>query len=158
MAACSQLIKREGQNTMNKKTVVNKTVEHKTEQQWKAQLTDEEYHVCREKGTERPFSGELLNNKQQGIYRCKCCDSELFTSDSKFNSGCGWPSFDKEIKPGAVIYTPDNSLAMQRIEITCSQCDAHLGHIFPDGPTDTGQRFCVNSISMDFKPEPKPQE
>lgn len=138
---------------VNKETAVNK----KTDQQWKALLTDEEYHVCREKGTEHPFTGELLNNKQQGIYRCKCCGSELFTSDSKFNSGCGWPSFDKEIKPGAVIYTPDNSLAMQRIEITCSQCDAHLGHVFPDGPTETGQRFCVNSISMNFKSQEEPK-
>lgn len=122
----------------------------KTDQEWQQQLSPEEYHVCREKGTERPFTGTLLNNKQTGIYTCKCCGSELFRSNSKFDSGCGWPSFDKEIKEGAVVYTPDNSHGMQRIEITCSRCDAHLGHVFPDGPTETGQRFCINSIAMNF--------
>jgi len=122
----------------------------KTDAQWQAELTDEEFYVCRKKGTEHPYTGKLLNNNAVGIYHCKCCGSELFSSDSKFNSGCGWPSFDKEIKAGAVVYTEDNSLAMQRIEVTCSNCDAHLGHVFPDGPTETGQRFCINSISMGF--------
>lgn len=122
----------------------------KTDQEWQQQLSPEEYHVCREKGTERPYTGALLNNKQIGSYTCKCCGSELFRSRDKFDSGCGWPSFDKAIKEGAVVYTPDNSLGMQRIEITCSICDAHLGHVFPDGPTDTGQRFCINSIAMNF--------
>lgn len=122
----------------------------KTDAQWQQQLTPDEFHVCREKGTEHPFSGDLLTNNEVGIYVCKCCDSELFTSDRKFDAHCGWPSFDKEIKEGAIIYSEDNTLGMRRVEITCSHCDAHLGHVFPDGPTETGQRFCVNSISMQF--------
>lgn len=122
----------------------------KTDAEWQAQLTDEEFQVCRKKATEHPYTGTLLNHNAVGVYVCKCCGSELFTSDSKFNSGCGWPSFDKEIKDGAVVYTEDNSLAMQRIEVTCRHCDSHLGHVFPDGPTETGQRFCINSIAMAF--------
>lgn len=122
----------------------------KTAEQWRQELTEDEYYVCREKGTEHPFSGDLLTNTDVGVYLCKCCGSELFTSESKFDSHCGWPSFDKEIKEGAVVYSEDNTLSMQRIEITCKRCDAHLGHVFPDGPTDTGQRFCINSIAMRF--------
>jgi len=132
----------------------NKPVEQKIEKspdEWRALLSEDEYYVCREKGTERPFTGELLNNNDQGVYSCRCCGSELFTSESKFDSHCGWPSFDKEIKQGAIVYSEDNTMGMQRVEITCAKCDAHLGHVFPDGPTDTGQRFCVNSLSMSFK-------
>lgn len=127
----------------------------KNDAQWQQQLSADEFHVCREKGTERPFSGDLLTNTESGIYVCKCCDSELFTSEHKFDGHCGWPSFDKEIKEGAIIYTEDNTLGMRRVEITCSHCDAHLGHVFPDGPTETGQRFCVNSISMQFLADDK---
>ena len=141
---------KEIKNTDMKNTGKSTITVTKTDAEWQAELTDEEFHVCRKKGTEHAYTGTLLNNETVGVYHCKCCGHELFTSDSKFNSGCGWPSFDKEIKSGAVVYTEDNSLAMQRIEVTCSNCDSHLGHVFPDGPTATGQRFCINSISMGF--------
>ena len=122
-------------------------------EQWRRQLSAEQYHVCWEKGTERPYSGALLHNRKSGDYLCVCCKSVLFHSDAKFDSGCGWPSFDRAIE-GTVTYTEDNSHGMKRVEITCSQCGSHLGHVFPDGPTETGQRYCVNSLSLDFDPEP----
>ena len=154
MGACNPQVKCQDDDHMNKSNTNAANDAQlkvtKTAAQWQQQLSSDEYHVCRDKGTEAPFSGSLLNNTAVGVYRCKCCGNQLFTSASKFNSGCGWPSFDKEIMTGAVNYSQDNSHGMQRIEVTCSHCDAHLGHIFPDGPTDTGQRFCINSIAMDF--------
>ncbi len=120
---------------------------------WRAQLTDEQYRVCRLKETERPFSGALLHNRQTGEYHCVCCGSLLFHSDSKFDAGCGWPSFDRAV-PGAVRYEADRSHGMVRTEILCAACDAHLGHVFDDGPTETGQRYCVNSVAMQFTPQP----
>lgn len=118
---------------------------------WRDKLTEEQFRICWEKGTEAPFSGALLHNRRTGEYHCICCDRRLFTSDTKFDSGCGWPSFDEAI-PGAVRYEDDHSHGMQRTEILCAGCGAHLGHVFADGPTDTGLRFCVNSASLSFSP------
>lgn len=124
-----------------------------TEQQWRDKLTAEEFRVCREKGTERPFTGELLNVTEAGHFTCKCCGEVLFQSEHKFDAGCGWPSFYEEAIKGNIDYIEDNSLGMQRIEIVCSHCDAHLGHVFPDGPKPTGKRYCVNSVSIAFEPK-----
>jgi methionine-R-sulfoxide reductase len=123
----------------------------KTEAEWKAILSPEQYYVIREKGTERPFTGKLLENKEKGVYNCAACGNELFTSDMKFDSHCGWPSFDKEIAGGKIKTHTDTSLGMVRTEIMCAHCGAHLGHLFDDGPTPTGMRYCVNSLSIDFK-------
>jgi peptide-methionine (R)-S-oxide reductase len=122
----------------------------KTEEEWKKELTPDEYRILREKGTEIPFSGEYDNFFQDGMYKCAGCGTELFDSKHKYNSGCGWPAFDESI-PGAVTYTEDNAHGMRRVEITCSKCGGHLGHVFPDGPKNTtGKRFCVNSKSLKF--------
>lgn len=122
--------------------------------QWRERLTPEQFHVCWEKGTERPYTGALLHNRKQGQYLCVCCKSVLFDASAKFDSGCGWPSFDQAIT-GTVDYTRDTSHGMERVEITCHTCGSHLGHVFPDGPTETGQRYCVNSLSLDFASEPE---
>ena len=119
---------------------------------WKAKLSPEQYYILREKGTERAFTGALLMNKQKGIYKCAGCGNELFTDEMKFDSHCGWPSFDKEIEGGKIKKIKDKSLGMIRTEIVCANCDGHLGHIFDDGPTATGERYCVNSISLEFVP------
>lgn len=123
----------------------------KTEAEWKERLTPEQYGVLREKGTERPGTGALLYNTEKGIYTCAGCGTELFTSDMKFDSHCGWPSFDREIEGGKIKKVKDFSHGMVRTEIVCAKCGGHLGHIFDDGPTETGQRYCVNSLSLDFK-------
>ncbi|WP_035480435.1 peptide-methionine (R)-S-oxide reductase MsrB [Aliagarivorans marinus] len=117
---------------------------------WREVLDEESYRVCREGGTERPFTGALLHNKAEGEYRCRCCAAPLFNSEAKFDSGCGWPSFDQALK-GSIRYLEDMSHGMHRIEVRCASCDAHLGHVFPDGPTETGQRYCINSVSMQFE-------
>jgi peptide-methionine (R)-S-oxide reductase len=124
-----------------------------TEQQWRERLTSEQFRVTREKGTERPFSGTLLHNEATGFYHCVCCDAPLFESAAKFDSGCGWPSFSRSIK-GQVKYQPDNSHGMRRTEIVCAHCDSHLGHVFDDGPMPEGQRYCVNSVSLQFTQAP----
>ena len=121
------------------------------EEELKAKLTPEEYAVLREKGTEAPFSGKLLHDDRSGMYTCKVCGQELFASDAKFDSGTGWPSFD-QVLPGSVIETEDTSYGMSRTEITCSRCGSHLGHVFNDGPTITGKRYCLNSVCLDLKP------
>lgn len=121
-----------------------------TEEEWKKKLTPEQYRILRQKGTEMAFSGLYTEFDQQGIYHCAACGNPIFDSSHKFDSGCGWPSFDEAI-PGHVKFVPDNSHGMQRIEVVCAVCGSHLGHVFPDGPTPTGERFCINSAAMEFK-------
>lgn len=124
---------------------------NKTKEEWKSKLTDFEFEVLRNKGTERPFSGEFNDHDAEGTYTCKGCDLELFTNDMKFNSHCGWPSFDQEIKTAKIDKIVDKTHGMIRTEILCGNCGSHLGHLFNDGPTETGERYCVNSISLNFK-------
>lgn len=120
------------------------------EEGWKERLTPEEYAVLRERGTEAPFTGEYVHEKADGTYACKACGNPLFTSDAKFDSGTGWPSFDTAI-PGAIEQHADTSHGMQRTEITCARCGSHLGHVFDDGPTETGKRYCINSVCLDLE-------
>ncbi|WP_323843846.1 peptide-methionine (R)-S-oxide reductase MsrB [Microbulbifer magnicolonia] len=127
----------------------------KDDNYWRDKLTPEEFHVCREAGTERPFTGEYWNTFEDGVYRCRCCGEALFHSDAKFEAHCGWPSFDAEASAGVVEERVDNSLGMQRTEIVCAKCNSHLGHVFPDGPTETGLRYCVNSLSVKHDPAKK---
>jgi peptide-methionine (R)-S-oxide reductase len=122
----------------------------KPENEWQKQLGPEEYRVLRKKGTEHAFSGKYNLHFEEGLYKCRACGNELFTSDSKFESGCGWPSFDRQVSPEAVVKTRDISHGMVRVEILCGRCGSHLGHVFDDGPTETGLRYCVNSVSIDF--------
>jgi peptide-methionine (R)-S-oxide reductase len=124
----------------------------KSEAEWRAQLTPEQYHVLREKGTERPFTGALVNNHADGMYHCAACNAPLFQSNTKFESGSGWPSFFDPIHKDAVQLHEDNTYGMRRVEATCATCGGHLGHVFPDGPRDkTGQRYCINSASLNFE-------
>jgi peptide-methionine (R)-S-oxide reductase len=118
-------------------------------------LTPEQYHVLREKGTERPFTGEYEFTTAPGMYKCAACGQELFTSEAKFDSGCGWPSFYEPQEGGKVDEHEDNSFGMRRVEVTCSRCGSHLGHVFPDGPRPTGMRYCINSLSLKLDPKEK---
>lgn len=125
----------------------------KTDEQWREQLSAEQYRVTRQAGTERPFSGELYYRNEDGDYHCVCCGTLLFHSGTKFDAHCGWPSFWEEAVPGAIKRIDDYTHGMVRTEVRCARCDAHLGHVFPDGPEPTGERYCINSVSMTFKPE-----
>jgi len=122
----------------------------KTDADWKRELTPEQYRVLREAGTEAPFSGKLLHNEEAGIYQCAACRAPLFKSETKFDSGCGWPSFYEPLTPDAVELLPDDSLGRLRTEVRCNSCGSHLGHVFDDGPRPTGQRYCMNSVSLGF--------
>jgi peptide-methionine (R)-S-oxide reductase len=127
----------------------------KTDAEWRAQLTPEQYHILREKGTERPFTGALEFNHETGSYQCAGCGALLFNSDAKFDSGCGWPSFTIPAGSTAVAEHEDRTFGMRRVEVTCARCGGHLGHVFPDGPGPTGLRYCINSASLTFEHEKK---
>jgi peptide-methionine (R)-S-oxide reductase len=127
------------------------TTPPKTDADWKRELTPEQYRILREAGTEPPFSGKLLHNKEAGTYSCAACGSPLFKSETKFDSGCGWPSFYEPLTPDSVDLLVDDSLGMTRTEVRCKSCGSHLGHVFDDGPQPTGQRYCMNSVSLGFE-------
>jgi len=126
---------------------------NKSDEQWSEELSPEQYHICREKGTEPPFTGKYLSNKEPGIYTCACCGAELFDATTKFDSGTGWPSFWDVLEQAKVKLIEDHTHGMTRVEVTCANCGAHLGHVFPDGPQPTGQRYCINSAALGFLKE-----
>ncbi len=142
---------------MSEQTPSIQTID-KTESQWRAELTPEQYRVCREKGTEPAFAGRYYATKDDGIYRCSCCGAELFDAAQKYDSGSGWPSFWQPASPNAVGAEEDGSYGMHRTEVHCNRCGAHLGHVFPDGPRPTGLRYCINSVSLALEPRGQGQD
>jgi len=148
--ACNGNSQNPSASTQKPKSTMSDKVE-KTEEEWKKVLSPEQYEVLREKGTERPFSGKYYLHTGKGVYVCAACGAELFRSDTKFDAGCGWPSFSDVVDSTRVVYTKDMSHGMIRTEITCARCGGHLGHVFDDGPAPTGLRYCINSVSIDFK-------
>ena len=156
LAACAQEKKTADTKPVAEITTGKVTAQNaKTDADWEKVLTAEQYAVLREKGTERPFTGEYYKHFEKGVYACAACGNPLFTSDAKFDSECGWPSFDQAIDK-SVVYKEDNSYGMQRVEVMCSNCGGHLGHVFDDGPKETtGNRFCTNSVSIKFIPAAK---
>ena len=145
MVSGDSLVKGNKGNGMKEKIV-------KSEAEWKKLLTDEQFYIMRQKGTERPYTGEYWDLKEDGVYKCAACGEVLFVSDTKFDSHCGWPSFYEPIHSDAVEYVEDRSHGMVRTEVRCRACGGHLGHVFPDGPQPTGERFCINSLSIDLRP------
>jgi len=125
----------------------------RTDREWRESLTPEQYRILRQKGTEAPFTGHYYRHKEEGTYLCAACGQELFNSATKYESGCGWPSFWQELDKSKITTEEDSSFGMRRIEVMCSRCGGHLGHVFPDGPPPTGIRFCINSASLDFRPK-----
>jgi peptide-methionine (R)-S-oxide reductase len=148
-SACSQQLDKP--DNKKSKTMADIFEVKKTEEEWRATLSADQFYILRQKGTERPFTGKWLNHSDSGTYTCAGCGYELFTSDMKFDSHCGWPSFDKEIAGNRIVKKIDRSHGMIRTEIVCARCGGHLGHLFDDGPTESGMRYCVNSLSIDFK-------
>lgn len=156
LQSCQAQSEEENKNEMKKENPEFSVV--KTDEQWKQDLTPQQYYILREAGTERPFTGEYNLHFEDGVYRCAACDAALFKSDSKFESHCGWPSFDRAIGDSTVIERLDKSHGMVRTEILCANCGSHLGHVFNDGPTETGMRYCINSVSLDFEKEKEKEE
>ena len=146
-------IKKDSMETKDKNPVYSNSDTSKvnlTEAEWKKALPEDVYHIAREKGTERAFTGKFWEHKEVGTYNCAACGNPLFTSDGKFESSCGWPSFFEPITKGSIIYAPDNTYGMSRTEVMCGRCKGHLGHVFEDGPPPTGLRYCINSVILDF--------